>query len=547
MSLILDALALALPASLLLGLIVLGAARLAERTGQPLGPNAWRFARLIILLPFIAGPVLSQIPVERLIALPPVELSAEAVTLHPELQSVADPEPRSAGIAPATILVFALWGLYAAGLGAALFAAIRRHGARKRLIAKTRAPSQRLSHMLGEAAALIDVKTPQIRVSEGVNSAVLTGWSGLILVAPALERDPHAARHVLLHELIHFQRGDERDRLTGTALKILFWFHWPLRQVEQHLDVAREIACDAGVITVLGRGAAKPYAATLIGMMKAPGEPASAFGADSRRFCEMRIKALMSGRSNSRRTSLAFLLMAGLIASPVALAQSALTDRVERFVPVYMPAVSETLGDVPAPQPVIAAVPPAGAVEVRPMRVAESAALIAGDAVLVAPQPPQSPIAAVAEIAEISAPVGEVSTFSTPVTAGGRISSLYGNRPSRPGDSPKFHHGVDIAGPTGTPVQAVGDGIITHAQSGYNGHSAWGNTVVIDHGDGWETLYAHLHDFEVQVGDRISAGDVIGGMGATGRATGPHVHVEVRHNGERIDPSGHIPGIPARD
>lgn len=531
MSLVLNALILAALASLIMGLIVMAAARCTEALGAPLGVATWRVARLAILLPFIAGPVLSQVPQERLMARPAVDIVPFADPHPGELVPLPSVDSVAPGLDWGLIAAVMLWLIYGAGLSVALMGALQRHYQRRAVLRDALPASARLQSMLRRLAAPLEIKDAELKVSDAVQSAVLTGWRGVILVPPALEADPEAARHVLLHELTHLKRGDERERLVGTALKTLLWFHWPLRQIEKHLEAAREIACDAGVVSLLGRNAAKPYAATLISMMKAEPQPACAFGTDSRRFCEMRIKAIVSGRSSSRRTSVVFLLLGGLAVSPIAFAQSVLTDRVERFVPVYLPSVSETAMASSDPRPILAALPPTGEVEVQPI-------LIAGEAALAAPAPLGAP-------APTPQPVSTgtpLRTFSHPVS-GGSISSVFGQRPSRPGGAPKFHHGVDVAGPTGTDVKAVEDGIIIHAEAGYNGHESWGNTIVIDHGDGWQTLYAHLHDFEVEVGDRVSAGERIGGMGATGRATGPHVHVEVHYNGERMNPADHIPGL----
>ncbi len=135
-----------------------------------------------------------------------------------------------------------------------------------------------------------------------------------------------------------------------------------------------------------------------------------------------------------------------------------------------------------------------------------------------------------------------VPDFSHRVTDG-RVTSHFGHRPSRPAGSPVHHRGTDIAAPTGTPIWAPSGGTIVHAQMGYNGSDRWGNTVVIDHGNGWQTAYAHMHRIDVEVGDTVAAGAQLGQIGSTGASTGPHVHVELRHGGEVIDPANHLPGL----
>lgn len=96
----------------------------------------------------------------------------------------------------------------------------------------------------------------------------------------------------------------------------------------------------------------------------------------------------------------------------------------------------------------------------------------------------------------------------------------------------RAHTGVDYGAPTGTPVRAVGDGMVANAgwQSGY------GNCITIDHGNGHSTVYAHLSKVDVRKGQRIEQGQRVGLVGATGWATGPHLHFEFRVNGQFQDP-----------
>ena len=96
-----------------------------------------------------------------------------------------------------------------------------------------------------------------------------------------------------------------------------------------------------------------------------------------------------------------------------------------------------------------------------------------------------------------------------------------------------FHTGVDFADPAGTPVQAVADGIVVAAATGRIGY---GNYIVIAHGHGIETLYGHLDALAVAVGDNVTQGQVIGFEGSTGFSTGPHLHFEVRVDGQFVDP-----------
>jgi murein DD-endopeptidase MepM/ murein hydrolase activator NlpD len=116
--------------------------------------------------------------------------------------------------------------------------------------------------------------------------------------------------------------------------------------------------------------------------------------------------------------------------------------------------------------------------------------------------------------------------------AHGWLTSRMGSRldPLTGGDD--FHAGLDIAGEKGQPIYATAEGRVS--QAGYQG--AYGNLVVVDHGFGLETKYGHLSSFTVKPGQNVKRGEVIGRLGATGRATGYHLHYEVRANGRLLNP-----------
>jgi murein DD-endopeptidase MepM/ murein hydrolase activator NlpD len=116
--------------------------------------------------------------------------------------------------------------------------------------------------------------------------------------------------------------------------------------------------------------------------------------------------------------------------------------------------------------------------------------------------------------------------------AHGWLTSTMGRRTDPMTGGADYHPGLDIAGDKGQAVYATADGVITHA--GRQG--AYGNLITIDHGFGLETRYGHLSGFQVRQGDRVQRGDLIGRLGATGRATGTHLHYEVLANGRLLNP-----------
>ncbi|MEL7214023.1 MAG: M23 family metallopeptidase [Pseudomonadota bacterium] len=126
--------------------------------------------------------------------------------------------------------------------------------------------------------------------------------------------------------------------------------------------------------------------------------------------------------------------------------------------------------------------------------------------------------------------------FATPVKSAFRFTSGFGYRRDPKTGGRRMHNGVDFAAASGTPLYATADGVVVHAgwQSGY------GRLVKIQHEFGIETRYAHLSRLRVKVGQRVSRGDRIGDMGASGRVTGVHLHYEVRVGGKPVNPMTYI-------
>jgi murein DD-endopeptidase MepM/ murein hydrolase activator NlpD len=121
---------------------------------------------------------------------------------------------------------------------------------------------------------------------------------------------------------------------------------------------------------------------------------------------------------------------------------------------------------------------------------------------------------------------------------GARISSSFANYVVKSRN--RRHHGVDFAAPKGTPVYAASSGVVLNADMG-SMSDAFGMAVLIEHGDKLQSLSAHLSRIDVEIGDFVMAGQQIGLVGATGRATGPHLHFELWRNGHPQDPLHYLP------
>lgn len=122
----------------------------------------------------------------------------------------------------------------------------------------------------------------------------------------------------------------------------------------------------------------------------------------------------------------------------------------------------------------------------------------------------------------------------------GRISEKYGYRIDPFTDVQRHHNGIDVAAPTGSQVYASAAGVVVMAKSSYRVGQGYGKEVIIDHGDGVRTRYAHLSKVLVKKGQTVKRWEVVGLVGETGRSTGPHLHYEVMMSGKPVNPFSFI-------
>ena len=118
----------------------------------------------------------------------------------------------------------------------------------------------------------------------------------------------------------------------------------------------------------------------------------------------------------------------------------------------------------------------------------------------------------------------------------GPIASHYGGRLDPFTQDADIHLGIDIVAAKGTPIKATADGVVRVASR----QSEYGNLIVLEHPNGFSTRYGHLFTFKVMPGQTVHKNDVIGYVGMTGRATGPHLHYEVRLNDKAVNPRPYL-------
>jgi murein DD-endopeptidase MepM/ murein hydrolase activator NlpD len=157
--------------------------------------------------------------------------------------------------------------------------------------------------------------------------------------------------------------------------------------------------------------------------------------------------------------------------------------------------------------------------------------------------PEREQIDEVAQHVDEPMPLDEVAKFHQMEThmpvALARITSQFGRRPNPLGKGHVFHRGIDLAAPTGAPVHAVAAGTVIKAT--YD--RSYGYVVVINHHNGYKTLYAHASKLLVKAGQKVKAGQQIAKVGSTGHSTGPHLHFEIHRSGQRVDPGPYLAAL----
>ena len=297
---------------------------------------------------------------------------------------------------------------------------------------------------------------------------------------------------ILTHERAHISRRDDECGLVLRVLLCLCWMSPFARGLFARWSQATEIQCDLAVTADRDPQMRKAYADTVLQALHIVADrvrqyPAASFSTQRLRTEKMRIRHIMDGTPPAFKR-LRDTLVLGSVAAGVTLI---------------------------------------GALAISTTATADTAEA-----------PPSQNAPSEKTPAEKLAPEKTPSPSSiVPSIVAGKLTSKFGPAldPFKPGKT-RNHYGIDIAAPTGTPIYAPADGVIRAATDAYNGNANYGNVVVLETQGGILTMFAHLEGYSVAPGQAVTQGTQIATVGSSGKSTGPHVHIETRKDGLRVDP-----------
>jgi murein DD-endopeptidase MepM/ murein hydrolase activator NlpD len=311
------------------------------------------------------------------------------------------------------------------------------------------------------------------------NPFTLGALRPVIYVPRSVMSDRRLLESVIAHEMVHVAHWDSLWLGLQHVLQAVYFFHPLVWMAGTRLDAERERLCDATVVAV-GRIPACAYIGGLLGMLRLDlqGVGAPTMSARKRRI-EMRIKDILA-RDGARRPRLA--------------GAAAVAVTVGFFL---LPLGG---GTADAEQ----------AVTTGPGELAAAAASKEGEIELGNPLP------------------------------GGRVTWRWGPGLDPWSEEEVFHRGIDVAAKAGTEVLAPAEGRVLVATESFEESPTSGIVIVIDHGGGWTTFFAHLGTLRVAQDQMVSREDIIATVGSTGKSTGPHIHFEVRYDGEPMNPADFV-------
>jgi len=341
-----------------------------------------------------------------------------------------------------------------------------------------------------EEAKRLHAQGIDLRVTHQAMTPFALRWPRPTIVVPAdalQHLDDAGLRLVLRHEAAHLHLGDPQRAWLMRLVDALLWFNPLLRRIEARVQLACELRCDALALqgdTDAGHALATAYVQTLRCYAGAPPPVAAlshrGFTAHALRIGHMLRGGAASALSVRQRVgagAFAVLLVTAVGTAQLSLATAA-TPPATITTPATAPAVVQMAADAPA----------------------------------------------------ASTPASLVLAYPVDVP---RITGHFGDTG---GPRSRAHRGMDFGARVGTAVRAPAAGTVIAATDTYPDGPQYGRVVVIDHGNGWQSLYAHLDSYLVQPGQAVASGELIARVGRSGKVTGPHLHLEVLHDGARVDP-----------
>ncbi|XLZ69125.1 M23/M56 family metallopeptidase [Massilia sp. SR12] len=374
-------------------------------------------------------------------------------------------------------------------------------------------------------------KLPEVREIDAPIAPMLAGLLRPVLLLPRHLRDfdPAQQRLVVEHELTHLARRDHLWMHLCFLLQAAQWFNPMVARLGKQMAWAQELGCDRTVLE--GRPAAqrRAYAAALVTQMRMQAVPdhgtALAFGGRVVDAVAARIGMIRDGVPAMPRAAAAMLGWAALPAVLLAsvLLQPALAWRPDGRPGIAASSATSTGGAAQAPA--------------TNMDAANGAPNVSSPTLALASAPDAAAVAAaatatLANAGAVGVPASAAPLWQAPMERL-RVSAFFGILHAPTG---RRHGGMDFAAPRGTPIVAPADGVVTVSTNRYMGETKWGEVMVIEHANGLRSLYAHMEKRQLKEGARVAAGQQIGTSGASGKVTGPHLHLEVSRNGDHIDP-----------
>lgn len=450
-----------------------------------------------------------------------------------------------------------IWTFWLVGTAVSLLAQLAGWISLRQHLSEQRPVSREIAQILDELCTGMHIRIkPRIAFSPAADTPLLTGFFRPVILLPEGDYLPEELRLILRHELTHHKQGHLFVQALARLAAAVHWFHPLGHLLVKLLPGICEAACDETVAAALDKEQRKHYGLVILrfaGRKTAGGCAALAAlrGKDPRLDMERRLKAVM----NPRHISPKLRLLAGSLAAAVLLAGCGVSYKIApasvKLDETSAPAetVSEPSSEVtpPSSEPAAESSAPSSEESAEPEN-----EVVSGEELPVYETVPKSeesgsePAPGPSEEQDAPDPglnneAGEeeyikathYSAFCWPLPGHTTISSHYGGSHN--------HTGIDITGENvaGSPVAAWWSGTVLSA--GYDAQH--GNCVLIDHGDGLCSFYAHCESLAVKEGEEVSVGQTIAAAGTTGMSTGPHLHFELRQDGESIDPTPYMTDI----